>query len=75
VEQAIENALKATDKKCLPDLATTHYRAGMAMQALGNGSKANEHFQRAIDLDPNGRRGALAKEALHEAGLPEALRA
>jgi tetratricopeptide (TPR) repeat protein len=75
VEQAIENALKATDKKCLPDLATTHYRAGMAMQAFGNGSKADEHFQRAINLDPNGRRGALAKEALHEGRLPEALRA
>jgi tetratricopeptide (TPR) repeat protein len=66
VAPAIENALSATDKKVLPDLAATHYRAGMAMQALGNVTSANEHFQKALDLDPQGRRGALAKAALHE---------
>src|SRR6202044_2360916 len=35
-EASIENAMKATDKRTLPDLATTYYRAGMAMRALGN---------------------------------------
>ena len=66
VAAAIENALKATSPKCLPDLATTHYRAGMAMQALGNVSEANEHFRRAVEFDPHGRRGILATAALRE---------
>ena len=66
VAAAIENALKATSPKCLPDLATTHYRAGMAMQALGNMSEAKEHFRRAVEFDPHGRRGTLAKAALQE---------
>src|SRR5260370_31243826 len=66
VAPAIESALKATDAKCLPDLATTHYRAGMAMQAMGNQLSANQHFQRAIELDPNGRRGTLSKTAMRQ---------
>lgn len=64
VAAAIEEALKATDKNVLPDLATTYYRAGMAMQALRNGSVARNYFQRAVDLDPAGRRGTLAKAAM-----------
>jgi tetratricopeptide (TPR) repeat protein len=56
----------ATDAKCLPDLATTYYRAGMAMQAMGNSSAANQHFQKAIELDPQGRRGTLSKAAMRE---------
>ena len=69
VAAAIENALKATSPKCLPDLATTHYRAGMAMQALGNVSEAKEHFRRAVEFDPNGRRGTLANTALRETNV------
>ncbi len=66
VAPAIENALKATNKTCLPDLASTHYHAGMAMQALGLQSSANEHFTRAMEFDPKGRRGVLAGSALRE---------
>ncbi|HEV8040601.1 MAG TPA: tetratricopeptide repeat protein [Bryobacteraceae bacterium] len=69
VAGAIESALKATSSKCLPDLAATHYRAGMAMQALGNGSEAKEHFRRAVEYDPQGRRGRLAGTAVHDAGV------
>jgi len=58
--------VKATDAKCLPDLATTYYRAGMAMQAMGNSSSANQHFRKAIELDPHGRRGTLSKAAMRE---------
>ena len=67
VPAAIENALKATDKNTLPDLATTYYRAGMAMQALANDTTAREYFTRAVPLDPQGRRGTLAKAALQAA--------
>jgi hypothetical protein len=69
VAGAIENALKATSPKCLPDLAATHYRAGMAMQTLGNGSEAKEHFRRAVEYDPQGRRGKLASAAMRDAGV------
>jgi tetratricopeptide (TPR) repeat protein len=67
--QAIEKALSATDKNCLPDLATTYYRAGMAMQALGNLTSANDHFKKAVELDPRGRRGTLANAALREGSV------
>jgi hypothetical protein len=53
----------------LPDLATTHYRAGMAMQALGNVSESNEHFRRAIEFDPHGRRGMLSNAVLHQTSV------
>jgi hypothetical protein len=69
VAVAIENAMQATDPKCLPDLATTHYRAGMAMQALGNVSESNEHFRRAMEFDPHGRRGMLSNAALHQTSV------
>jgi tetratricopeptide (TPR) repeat protein len=74
VPGAIENALKATSPKCRPDLAATHYRAGMAMQVLGNISEAQRHFRRAVEFDPQGRRGTPAKAALREASVWEAVR-
>jgi hypothetical protein len=56
--------MKATNKKSPLDLAGTHYRAGMAMQALGQEAAAKEHFKRAVEYDPLGWRGALAKAEL-----------
>jgi tetratricopeptide (TPR) repeat protein len=67
VPDAIENALKATDPKVRPDVATTHYRIGMAMQALGNLTSANDHFKLAVEFDPKGRRGTQATAALRSA--------
>lgn len=69
VAEAIENALKHTDKSAAPDMASTHYRAGMALQTLERESEANEHFNAAIKFDPHGRRGTLAKAALRETGV------
>jgi hypothetical protein len=66
VAPAIEEAFKATNKKSLIDLALTNYRAGMAMQAIGNQSSANDYFKRARDLDPHGRCGILAQAALRQ---------
>jgi len=69
VATAIENALKAANPHCPPDVAAVHYRAGMAMQALGNMSEANRHFEQAVKLDPRGRFGTLAKAALHDTSV------
>jgi tetratricopeptide (TPR) repeat protein len=74
VTAAIESALRETNKSCLPDLATTHYRAGMAMQSLGDQSSAQDHFERAMELDPQGRRGTLAKSAMRESSVWGAVR-
>jgi hypothetical protein len=38
----------------------------MAMLAMGEEAKAREYLQRARDVDPEGRWGKLAKEALGE---------
>jgi tetratricopeptide (TPR) repeat protein len=69
VAEAIENALKHTRRDSLPDLATTHYRAGMAMRTLGNETAAKEHFRLATQFDPHGRRGTLARAALQETSV------
>jgi tetratricopeptide (TPR) repeat protein len=69
VADAIESALRATNQASAPDMAATHYRAGMAMQALGDEPSANEHFKLAILFDPHGRRGALAQAALKETNV------
>jgi tetratricopeptide (TPR) repeat protein len=63
-EASLENAIQATNKKTLPDLATTYYRAGMAMQALGDDAAARDYWKRAAELDPRGKRGTLANAAL-----------
>ena len=64
VAPAIEAAFRATNKKSRTEMAATSYRAGMAMQAIGNQSAANDYFKRAQELDPHGRRGTLAQAAL-----------
>ena len=69
VAPAIEKALKATSRKSRPDLAATYYRAGMAMEAVGNASAARDYFKRAVELDPTGRRGTLAQAALRQTGI------
>jgi tetratricopeptide (TPR) repeat protein len=69
VAEAIRNALRDTNKEALPDMATTHYRAGMAMRAQANESAANEHFKLAMQFDPDGRRGTLARAALQETSV------
>jgi tetratricopeptide (TPR) repeat protein len=69
VAEAIENAVRTTDKNAAPDMASTHYRGGMALQAMGNESAANEHFKLAVQFDPHGRRGTLAKAAMRETSI------
>lgn len=63
VAPAIEKAFKLTNRNSKIDLASFHYRAGMALQALGD-SAANDHFRQAVEADPHGRRGTRAAAAL-----------
>jgi hypothetical protein len=44
------------------------------LQALGNVSEANEHFRRAVEFDPHGRRGTLSNAALQDTSVWGAVR-
>jgi tetratricopeptide (TPR) repeat protein len=68
VAPAIESARKASGDN-VPDLAATHYRSGMALLALGQALEGHAELKKAADLDPKGRRGALANEALRDARI------
>jgi hypothetical protein len=47
-------------------MAITCYRAGMAMEAMGQAEQSADYLRRARDSDPEGRAGKLAKAALGE---------
>jgi tetratricopeptide (TPR) repeat protein len=68
VPPAIESALKASGNN-VPDLAATHYRSGMALLALGQAIEGRAELRKAADLDPRGRRGTLASEALRDSAV------
>jgi tetratricopeptide (TPR) repeat protein len=71
VGPAIENAMRATNRKSRPAMAATFYRAGMAMQALGKDKPAAEYFTRARAADPKGRWNGAGRQLA--AGCPPAL--
>jgi tetratricopeptide (TPR) repeat protein len=66
VMPAIENAFRYIRKTAKPDMSSTCHRAAMALIAMGEEAKAREYLKRARDVDPEGRWGKLAKEALGE---------
>jgi predicted Zn-dependent protease len=53
---------KAVEVK--PDLAMAHYLLGMTSFNLNKKAQAREHFQKYLDLDPNGKEAATVKELL-----------
>jgi tetratricopeptide (TPR) repeat protein len=66
VAPAIEKAFQFTRKNSKPGMAITFYRAGMAMEAMGQAEQSADYLRRARDSDPEGRAGKLAKAALGE---------
>jgi hypothetical protein len=63
---AAGEAIRRTNPKSRPDLATTCRRLGMAMKALGRQAEAEEYFKRARDADPHGRWSAQVGAMLGE---------
>jgi tetratricopeptide (TPR) repeat protein len=53
---------KAVETK--PDLAMGHFLLGMVSFNLNKKAAAREHLQKYLDLDPNGKEAATAKELL-----------
>ena len=54
--------IKALEAK--PDLAMGHFLLGMVSFNLNKKPEAKEHLQKYLDLDPNGKEAATAKELL-----------
>ena len=64
VEAAVAEAIRKTNLKSRPDVATTYRRLGLAMQAMDRQAEAEEYLKKAVDAGPHGRWPALAQAAL-----------
>lgn len=62
--QALEQAFAAADRRFAPEFAGVLYRAGQAELLCGERDKAIEHWRQPRQLDPHGRFGGLAEQAL-----------
>jgi tetratricopeptide (TPR) repeat protein len=60
----IEQALNSTEPLQASARAEIQRRVGYARRAQGNREAAIEHFQRAVELDPDGIYGKLSRRAL-----------
>jgi len=61
VESLLTEAFPLCGTKTKPVLAELHYHAGRAYEALGISEKTREHFRQAIEADPKGIFGRLAR--------------
>ena len=66
VARVIAEAIRRTNPKSRPDLASTYRRLGLAMRALEREAEAEEYLKTARDADPQGRWSKLARAALGE---------
>ncbi len=62
MKEAEAELTKAVESK--PDMAMGHYLLGMVSFNLNKKAAAKEHFQKYLELDPNGKEAATAKELL-----------
>jgi tetratricopeptide (TPR) repeat protein len=62
MKEAEAELSKAVENK--PDLAMGHFLLGMVSFNLNKKAAAREHLQKYLDLDPNGKEAATAKELL-----------
>jgi len=62
MKEAEAELSKALEAK--PDLAMGHFLLGMVSFNLNKKAAAREHLQKYLDLDPNGKEAATARELL-----------
>jgi tetratricopeptide (TPR) repeat protein len=65
-ESVILEAFRMADAKNVPGVALLHWYAGMAFAAMGQPSKASDHFQEAAAIDAQGKYGKLAVHWLED---------
>ncbi len=63
--QALGEAFATADQSFIPEFAGVYYRAGQVEWLCRDRAKATEHWNQAQQLDPYGRYGRLAAEAMH----------
>ena len=61
-KEAEDFSTKAATAK--PDFALAHYYAGLAAMNTKHNAVAKEHFQKYLELEPNGSEAATVKELL-----------
>lgn len=66
-EASLEDAFQRMDRSFKPGLAGLHYRSGQVYKR-NKRARAVKDFERAIELDPEGSWGQLARQALQELG-------
>jgi tetratricopeptide (TPR) repeat protein len=64
--EAIGLAFEMTDKSFNPGVASLRYKEGKVFQIHGDPGRATKSFSQAIQLDPDGAMGQLARQALAE---------
>ncbi|MBZ0282973.1 MAG: hypothetical protein K8L97_19695 [Anaerolineae bacterium] len=64
-DAAVDEMFGAADPAFIPGLADANLDAGFVRKTQGDLAAAREHFQRAIDLDPNGYNGRVATTELN----------
>jgi tetratricopeptide (TPR) repeat protein len=64
---ALNQAFKDCDRRFLPALAVVHCDAGLIARLQGHEADAQSHLAHAIELDPLGYAGHVAREAMAEA--------
>jgi tetratricopeptide (TPR) repeat protein len=62
LKEAEQNLAKAAEAK--PDFALAHFWLGMTEFTLNKKAAAREHFEKYLQLDPNGSEASTAKELL-----------
>ncbi|MBA3874016.1 MAG: hypothetical protein ABI970_15565 [Chloroflexota bacterium] len=67
---SINTALDAIDKMAAITASEVNRRIGYAYMALAETEAARSHFTRAVELDPNGLYGNLARQALDLLAAP-----
>lgn len=60
---ALNQAFKDCDRRFIPVLAVVHCDAGLIAQLQGHEADAQSHFAHAIELDPHGYAGHVARGA------------
>jgi tetratricopeptide (TPR) repeat protein len=63
---ALNQAFKDCDRRFIPAVAVVHCDAGLVARLQGHEADAQSHLAHAIELDPHGYAGHVAREAMEE---------
>ncbi len=65
-DDTLQQAFKKAHRKNLLSMSQVYHLAGHVMQVTGNSEAAREYFSKAVQLNPHGRIGQMAQQALDQ---------